>query len=79
MLTHDKKARVDLRRRIRERGEDPKDYESKPKRVVVVLAKERAAIDASSLFTFTQVNLGRLDRLLKSRGVDLSIASVIKE
>lgn len=79
VLTHDNKARADLRRRIRELGEDPTDYECKPKRVVVVLAKEKAAIDATSLFTFTQVNLGRLDRLLKSRGVDLSIVSVTKE
>lgn len=79
VLTHDKKARTDLRRRLREAGQDQKDYECTPKRVVVVLAKEKAAVTADSLFTFTQVNLGRQDRLLKSRGVDLSIASVVKE
>ncbi|MGW5923480.1 DUF6119 family protein [Nocardia fluminea] len=32
VLTHDKKARTDLRRRIREAGHDPADYECKPKR-----------------------------------------------
>lgn len=79
VLTHDKKARGDLRKRIREQGKDSTRYESKPKRVVVVLAKEGAVIDAESLFTFTQVNLGRQDRSLKSRGVDLSIVSVLKE
>ncbi|OBA51126.1 hypothetical protein A5789_28045 [Nocardia sp. 852002-51101_SCH5132738] len=78
VLTHDKKARTDLRRRIREAGGDPRDYECKPKKVVVVLAKEKSVVDATNLFTFTQVNLGRQDRLLKSRGVDLSIVSVLK-
>ncbi|GGK48487.1 hypothetical protein [Nocardia camponoti] len=52
---------------------------SKPKKVVVVMAKEKEAINATSLFTFTQVNLGRQDRLLKAKGVDLSIVSVLKE
>ena len=79
VLTHDKMAREDLRRRIREQGHNPTEFQCTPQKVVVLLAKEKAAVDASSLYTFTQVNLGRLDRLLKSRGVDLSIASVVKE
>ncbi len=79
VLTHDTKARTDLRRRIRNEGQDSKAYECTPKKVVVILAKEGAAMDADSLFTFTQVNLGRQDRLLKSRGVDLSIVSILKE
>lgn len=79
VLAHDKKARTDLRRRIREEGRDSAEYECTPRKVVVVLAKEGAAMNADSLFTFTQVNLGRQDRLLKSRGVDLSIVSVLKE
>lgn len=79
VLTHDKKARADLRRRIREAGEEQTDYQCTPRKVVVILAKEKKPVDASSLFTFTQVNLGRQDRLLKSRRVDLSIATVVKE
>ncbi|KXP04849.1 hypothetical protein AXK59_15905 [Tsukamurella tyrosinosolvens] len=79
LLLHDAKARTDLRRKIRDAGEDSTKYESKPKQVVVVFAKMKAPLTADSLYTFTQVNLGRQDRLLKSRGVNLSIASVLKE
>lgn len=79
VLTHDTKARTALRRRIRETGADSKDYECTPKKVVVVLAKEKAVITSDSLYTFTQVNLGRQDRTLKSRGVDLSVVAILKE
>jgi hypothetical protein len=57
---------------------NPDDYQLMPKRVVIVIAKTGKLLDADSLYTFTQVNLGRQDRTLASRSVDVFVVPIIK-
>lgn len=78
ILTYDKAARRSLAGRISEQGADPDGYQLVPKRVVIVIAKTGKLLDADSLYTFTQVNLGRQDRALASRGVDVYLVPIVK-
>ena len=57
---------------------NPEDYECKPKEVVIVMVKDRQALTADSLYTFTQVNLGRHDKALASRGVGVYVVPVVR-
>ena len=79
ILTYDDKAQESLSARITEQGADPEDYRLVPEKVVIVMAKEEIALTASSLYTFTQVNLGRQDRALASRNVQVFIVPIVKE
>ncbi|MGC0239024.1 DUF6119 family protein [Arthrobacter sp. SD76] len=79
VLTYDKTARQSLAAKIEQQGADPADYQLMPKRVVIVIAKTGKLLDADSLYTFTQVNLGRQDRALASRSVDVFLVPIIKE
>lgn len=78
ILTHDKDAQNSLKNRIREAGHDPGEYECKPNKVVIVMAKDNCKLTAKSLYTFTQVNLNRQDKALSSRGVEVSIVPIIR-
>lgn len=79
ILTYDEVAKGSLRARIEEQGVDPEEYSLVPKKVVIVMAKEGRALTADSLYTFTQVNLGRQDRTLASRNVDVFVVPIVKE
>ncbi len=78
VLTYDKTARRSLATRIEQQGANPDDYQLMPKRVVIVIAKTGKLLDADSLYTFTQVNLGRQDRALASRSVDVFLVPLLK-
>ncbi|MGT2464159.1 DUF6119 family protein [Sinomonas atrocyanea] len=79
ILTYDEAAKLSLAERITEQGADPAAYTLTPKKVVIVMAKEERALTADSLYTFTQVNLGRQDRALASRGVEVYVVPIVKE
>lgn len=79
ILAYDDAAQQNLGKRIAEQGADPDEYKLVPQRVVIVMAKEKNALTADNLYTFTQVNLGRQDRALASRDVDVFIIPIVKE
>lgn len=76
VTTYDKMAQKDLAKRIRLLGADPDEYQLKPTRLIIVLAKDESLVTADSLFTFTQVNLARQVAQLDSRGVEVHIAPI---
>lgn len=79
ILAYDDAAQQSLAQRIAEQGADPDEYKLVPERVVVIMAKEKNALTADNLYTFTQVNLGRQDRALASRDVDVFVVPITKE
>ena len=42
------------------------------------MVKDKQALSADSLYTFTQVNLGRHDKALASRGIDVYVVPVVR-
>lgn len=78
ILTYDTEAQHALKQIIKNAVHDPEDYECKPKMVVIVMVKDRQALTADSLYTFTQVNLGRHDKALASRGVGVYVVPVVR-
>lgn len=76
VLTFDKVAQQDFRKKVKKAGWDPKKYSGRPKRVVLVVARRGATITPDSLFTFTQVNLSRQVAQLGAQGVEVFIAPI---
>ena len=62
----------------KEAGVSTDDYETKPREVVIVLAKDGKPITAESLFNFTKINLIRHDTRLGAMDVRLSIISTLR-
>lgn len=79
LLRTDVDAQRLLREKIEAVGGNPDDYETKPRRVVIVMAKNDDPITAKSLFTFTKINLVRHEQRLASMDVKLNIASVVRK
>jgi hypothetical protein len=79
IFSYDDEARAALREKIVAAKHNPDDYECKPKKVVVVMVKDKQALSADSLYTFTQVNLGRHDKALASRGIDVYVVPVVRD
>ncbi|KAE8126243.1 MULTISPECIES: DUF6119 family protein [Bifidobacterium] len=80
LLSTDEEARRQLQEKINEAGGgNDSEYETKPKRVVVVMAQDDKPLSAESLFTFTKINLVRHDHRFASMGIKLNIASVIRK
>lgn len=71
-------AQAALQRKIIEAGYSPDDYECKPKKIVIVMVRDKQALTADSLYTFTQVNLGRHDKALASRGIEVYVVPVVR-
>lgn len=78
-LRIDSDAQISLRQKIEEAGFDPNEYQTKPSRVVVVMAKDDQQLTADSLFTFTKINLVRHDRRFTTMGVELNIAPAVRK
>lgn len=72
-------AREKLEQRIVEVGGDLSEYDTKPKRVVIVIAKDRKPLTAESLYTFSKINLIRHDSLLAPMGIELNIAPIVRK
>ena len=79
ILTYDIEAQQALEQIIKNAVSNPEDYECKPKEVVIVMVKDKQALTADSLYTFTQVNLGRHDKALDSRGVGVYVVPVVRD
>ena len=79
ILTYDIEAQQALEQIIKNEVRNPEDYECKPKGVVIVMVKNKQALTADSLYTFTQVNLGRHDKALASRGVGVYVVPVVRD
>ena len=71
-------AQAALQQKIIEAGYSPDDYECKPKKIVIVMVRDKQALTADSLYTFTQVNLGRQDKALASRGIEVYVVPVVR-
>lgn len=79
-LCNDEQARQKLRERIEDAGGDPRGLGIKPTRVVLAMhRRDRPALTASELFTFTKVNLVRQASSLESRGVQVRIVSIPRD
>lgn len=78
VLTYDKSAIASLDSRISEMNGDPADYERKPARVVIIMARADRLLTADDLFTFTQVNLARNVAQLEQQGVEVHIAPILR-
>ena len=78
ILTYDTEAQHALKQIIKNAVHNPEDYECRPKMVVIVMVKDKQALTADSLYTFTQVNLGRHDKALASRGVGVYVVPVVR-
>lgn len=78
ILSYDTEAQAALRQIINNAVRNPEDYECRPKKVVIVMVKDKQALTADSLYTFTQVNLGRHDKALDSRGVGVYVVPVAR-
>ena len=82
VLRTNEEAQKLLQERIKEiapSGVDLQKYETKPRRVVIVIAKDDKPITAGTLFTFTKINLVRHDQELASMNVELNIAPVVRK
>lgn len=79
ILTYDTEAQHALKQIIKNAVRNPEEYECHPKKVVVVMVKDKRALTADSLYTFTQVNLGRHDKALASRGVGVYVVPVVRD
>ena len=79
ILTYDTEAQDTLKQMIKDAVHNPEDYECKPKKVVIVMVKDKQVLAADSLYTFTQVNLGRHDKALDSRGVGVYVVPVVRD
>lgn len=80
LLRTDTNAQKQLEEKIKEIAPDRAEkYDTKPRRVVIVMAKDKNKITPSSLFTFTKINLVRYDKMLASMDVGLYVAPVIRE
>ncbi|OMG09916.1 hypothetical protein BKH06_09900 [Actinomyces naeslundii] len=79
ILTYDTEAQHALKQIIKNAAHNPEEYECQPKKVVVVMVKDKRALTADSLYTFTQVNLGRHDKALASRGVGVYVVPVVRD
>ena len=82
MLRTNEKAQKLLEEKIKEiapGGVDLQKYETKPRRVVIVIAKDDKPITADTLFTFTKINLVRHEQQLASMNVELNIAPVVRK
>ena len=78
VLTYDKTAQQHLATRIEESGADPDDFDLKPTRLVIIIARADRRVDADSLFTFTQVNLSRQVAQLERQQVSVFIAPILR-
>lgn len=79
LLRTDEDAQGLLKEKIESVGGNPKDYDTKPRRVVIVLAKNDEPITAEKLFTFTKINLVRHDQRLASMDVELNVVPVVRK
>lgn len=79
LLRTDEDAQGLLRDKIESVGGNPYDYDTKPRQVVIVMAKNDEPITAEKLFTFTKINLLRHDQRLASMDVKLNIAPVVRK
>ena len=79
LLRTDVDAQRLLREKIEAVGGNPDAYEMKPRRVVIVMAKNDDLITPKSLFTFTKINLIRHEQRLAGMGVELNIAPVVRK
>ena len=77
-FSYSDEAQAKLQETIINAGHKPGDYECKPKKVVVVMVRDKQALTADSLYTFTQVNLGRHDKALASRGIEVYVVPVVR-
>lgn len=78
IFSYSDEAQAKLQETIINAGHKPGDYECKPKKVVVVMVRDKQALTADSLYTFTQVNLGRQDKALASRGIEVYVVPVVR-
>lgn len=78
VLSYDTEAQAALRQIIVTARYNPEDYECRPKKIVIVMVKDKQALTAESLYTFTQVNLGRQDKALASRGIEVYVVPVVR-
>lgn len=79
VLCTDPNAPKLLRETIAKAGVDPNDYETIPRNVVIVMAKNDKPLTAESLFTFTKINLVRHDQRLARLVEGLYIAPVVRK
>ena len=74
-LMYDEEALSKLREVAKRCGAPTDLVASRPKSVVLVMARERN-ITATDLFTFTKVTLVRLDKILAAREIELTVVSI---
>lgn len=79
LLRTDEDAQGLLKKKIESVGGNPKDYDTKPRRVVIVMARNDEPITAEKLFTFTKINLVRHDQRLASMDVELNVVPVVRK
>lgn len=79
ILSYDTDAQTKLKELICKAGGNPDEYSVKPRQVVIIMAKTGKALTADSLYTFTQVNLNRQDKMLASRGVEVVVVPIERE
>lgn len=78
VLTYDKTAQEHLKKHIQAAGDNPDNYQIKPRTVVIVLAKNEVVLGPDDLFTFTQVNLARQATRLEQEGIAVHVASIAR-
>ena len=78
LLRNDEYSQDKLREMIDGMGEDTDKYDVRPRKVVIVMAKDDKLLTAESLFTFTKINLVRHDQNLANLDVKLNIVPVIR-
>lgn len=79
ILRSDDTAQKALGQIIIKAGGDITQYSTKPKHVIIILAKDKNPITAESLYTFSKINLVRHDMLWGQMGIKLSIISIIRK
>lgn len=78
VLSYDSAAQGALRDLLVDQEVDLEEFSVKPKSVIIIFVHDNVALTADSLFTFTQVNLGRQDRALAARGIDVYVTSICR-
>ncbi|MFT4185965.1 MAG: TIGR04141 family sporadically distributed protein [Micrococcaceae bacterium] len=78
ILAHDLEAHTKLKEIVEKQGGDLAEYECRPRRIVLVIAKDKL-ITADSLFAFTQVNLVRHVNMLASQNVEVYVAPIARK
>lgn len=72
-------ARKELERIIVDAEGSTSEYDTVPKRVIIIVAKDKKPLTAESLYTFSKINLIRHDSFLGPMGIDLHIAPIIRK